>query len=98
MCNTAERLKNLREKTHFSQHDIARLLHVTPALISAYERGERTPSPVKLIALADIYHSTTDYILCRSNQDNSFLFLTLEGLSSKQIILLRELVDSIREI
>lgn len=97
MCNTAERLRNLREKSHFSQHDIARKLHVTPALISAYERGERTPSPVKLIGLADIYHTTTDYILCRSNQDSSFLFIPLEGLSSKQIVLIRELIDSIRD-
>ena len=95
--NTAERLKELREKYNFSQHRLANHLNVAPSLISAYERGERMPSPAKLIQLADIYHTTTDYLLCRKNMEDENLYLSLEGLSPLQIKLLREFIDTIRQ-
>ena len=94
--NTAERLKALREQYQLSQHDVAKILKVSPALISSYERNERTPSPAKLISLADLYHTTTDYLLCR-NRITEELSLSVEGLSQKQIKLLRELIDTMRE-
>lgn len=92
---TAERLKNLREQYQLSQHDVAKILKVSPALISSYERSERTPSLAKLISLADLYHTTTDYLLCRSNT-NDELSLSVDGLSQKQIKLLRELIDTMK--
>lgn len=94
--STAERLKLLREQYQLSQHDVARILNVSPALISSYERNERTPSPGKLISLADLYHTTIDYLLCRNNI-NENLLISVEGLSQKQIKLLRELVDTMRK-
>lgn len=63
--NMADRLIELREKNHLSQSAVANRLGVTPALISAYEKTERNPSLERLIALADIYHTSTDYILGR---------------------------------
>ena len=66
MMNTGERLKQLRETYQLSQNDVAKSLDVSPALISSYERNERMPSPSKLSSLADIYHTTTDYLLCRT--------------------------------
>lgn len=93
---TAERLKDLRERYQLSQHDVAKILKVSPALISSYERNERTPSPAKLISLADLYHTTTDYLLCR-NRTNEELSLSVEGLSQRQIKLLRELVDTMKK-
>lgn len=50
----------------------------------------------KLISLADLYHTTTDYLLCR-NRITEELSLSVEGLSQKQIKLLRELIDTMRE-
>ncbi len=94
--NTGERLKQLREQYHLSQSDVAKVLHVTTSLISSYEHGERTPSTPKLIQLADLYHTTTDYLLCRNNIYDEAILLSLNGLSSRQIILIRELVDTMR--
>lgn len=94
--NTGERLKQLREQYHLSQSDVAKVLHVTTSLISSYEHGERTPSPPKLIQLADLYHTTTDYLLCRNNIYDEAILLSLNGLSSRQIILIRELVYTMR--
>ena len=96
MMTTAERLKDLRDKYQLSQHDVAKILKVSPALISSYERNERMPSPAKLILLADLYHTTTDYLLCR-NRTIEELSLSVEGLSQKQIKLLRELVDTMKK-
>ncbi|MCQ4832581.1 MULTISPECIES: helix-turn-helix domain-containing protein [Hungatella] len=94
--NSAERLKNLRERYHLSQNDVAKVLKVSPALISSYERGERTPSPQKLSSLADLYHTSTDYLLCRSNSYDDTLFIPVDGLTSRQIKLLRELIDTMK--
>lgn len=95
--NSAERLKNLRERYHLSQNDVAKVLKVSPALISSYERGERTPSPQKLSSLADLYHTTTDYLLCRSNSYDDTLLISVDGLTARQIKLLRELVDTMKK-
>lgn len=93
----ATRLIHLREKNHMSQTEVARRLGVTPALISAYEKLERNPSIDKLIALADIYHVSTDYILCRTYRDDSSSIINVEHLSEKQIQILHDLVDSMNE-
>lgn len=94
--NTGERIRYLRERYQFSQNDVAKILKVSPALISSYERNERTPSPSKLLSLADLYHTTTDYLLCRTNM-NENMFLSVEGLTSKQIKLLRDLIDTMKK-
>lgn len=90
----AKRLIQLREKNNLSQSAVARQIGVTPALISAYEKQERKPSIDKLIALADIYHVSTDYILGRTYKDDSSVTINVEHLSDKQIRILRELVEN----
>ncbi len=93
MDNTmSERLINLRLKNNYSQSFVARQIGVTPALISAYEKQERKPSLEKLIALADIYHVSTDYILGRSYKDDSSHTINVEHLNDHQIKILRELI------
>jgi transcriptional regulator with XRE-family HTH domain len=68
------------------------MLDVTPALISAYEKCERNPSIEKLSSLADIYHTTTDYILGRTCNIEESVLLDVTHLSEHQIKLLRELI------
>ena len=41
---------------------------VDQALISKYESGERIPPTETLIALADFYCVSIDYILCRTDR------------------------------
>ena len=40
------------------------------ALLSKFERGERTPPTETLMILADFYNVTIDYILCRTENPN----------------------------
>ncbi len=93
MENTiAERLLQLREKNHMTQANVAKLLGVTPALISAYEKSERKPSIEKLASLADIYHTSTDYILGRTSKNDQTLWIDTDRLTDRQIEILRELI------
>lgn len=58
-----EKLKTLRVDQNLSQKEVARRLHVSPSIISAYETGERTPSVEALISLSYLYHCSADYLL-----------------------------------
>lgn len=99
MENTlAKRLTLLREKNNLSQSAVARQIGVTPALISAYEKQERKPSIDKLVALADIYHTSTDYILGRTYKDDCSHIINAEHLSNRQIRILRELIETMNQI
>lgn len=93
----AKRLIQLREKNNFSQSFVARQIGVTPALISAYEKQERNPSINKLIALADIYHVSTDYILGRTNTNNISTTINVEHLTESQIKIVRDLVQNMNQ-
>ena len=96
MQSMADRLILLRNKYNLSQTDVAHQIGVTPALISAYEKLERKPSIDKLVALADIIHVSTDYILGRTFKDDSAAVLSVDGLSEKQIRIVRELIYELR--
>lgn len=97
MPSIADRLILLREKNKLSQTDVAKRIGVTSASVSAYEKLERKPSLDKLIALADIFHVSTDYILCRTFKDDSAIVIDLEGLTDKQIKIIRDLVAEFKK-
>lgn len=91
-----EKLKELRIKNGVSQRAVALRLGVSPSIISSYETGERTPSTENLLALSYLYHCSTDYLLGREPITKSAV-IGAEGLSPKQVKLLTELIDSMRE-
>ena len=91
-----ERLKELRQQYHLSQRAVAKKVYVSPASIAAYETGERTPSVESILAFARLYHCSTDFLLGNKQTDVSAVSGT-EGLSDKQIKLLIELIDTMRE-
>lgn len=98
MPNTiSERLISLRLNNNYSQSFVAKQIGVTPALISAYEKQERKPSLEKLIALADIYHVSTDYILGRSYKNDSSCTINVDHLNDNQIRIIRELVSNMNQ-
>lgn len=94
----AERLTNLREHNHLSQSDVARRLKVSPALISAYESSERKPSLERLVALADIYHVSTDYILGRTLKDDASILIDVSNLTETQIKIIQDLILNMNQM
>lgn len=90
-----ERLREMREKYMYSQRDVAKMLEVSPSLISGYETGERTPSVEVLFHLSYLYKCSVDYLLGK-NTSNSDLAVSLEGLSQNQIRIVLGLVEEFR--
>lgn len=61
------RLKDLRDDRDLLQKDIAAILNISQTVYSRYERGFQTIPVEHLLVLADFYHTSTDYILGRTN-------------------------------
>lgn len=59
------RLRDLREDSDLTQRQVAELLGIDQRVYSTYETGKRDLPLQHLIALADFYHVTTDYLLGR---------------------------------
>ena len=57
------RLKELREKRRLNQEGLALKLSVSQSTISAYEIGERTPDLETLIAIANFFNVSLDYLV-----------------------------------
>ena len=62
------RIRDLREDNDLYQKDLAEYLRCSQVCYSHYETGKRDiPSDV-LIRLADFYHTSTDYLLERTDE------------------------------
>ena len=61
------RIKDLREDKDMTQQQIADLLHVNRRTYSAYENGVNSMTPETLCKLADIYNTSVDYLLNRTD-------------------------------
>ena len=62
-----QRLKDLREDKDLLQKDVAGILGISQTVYSRYERGFQTIPVIHLLKLAELYHTSTDYILGRTN-------------------------------
>ena len=61
------RIRDLREDADLTQREIAEILNCSQRVYSNYERGDLDiPTPI-LIALADYYNVSVDYILERTD-------------------------------
>ena len=61
------RIRDLREDSDLTQSDVAKILLISQQQYSLYEKGYRDIPTSLVIALADYYNTTTDYILGRTN-------------------------------
>ncbi len=62
-----KRVRDLREDHDLTQRQLAARLHITQPQYFRYEQGYRDLPTDILIALADMYKTSTDYILGRIN-------------------------------
>lgn len=58
-----EKLQGLRQKAGMSQDALAEKLNVSRQAVSRWERDETMPETDKVVALADLFDVTTDYLL-----------------------------------
>ena len=62
----AKRLQWLRERKGISRRVLSELCGLGSSQIARYERGEQNPNATSLVALADFFDVSVDYLLCRS--------------------------------
>lgn len=69
VLKTAERIKELREKNDLTQTELAKRMNVTRSSVNAWEMGISIPSTEKIVELALILHTTSDYLLGINNDE-----------------------------
>ena len=62
------RIRDLREDRDLTQKQIAQMLGMSQTGYSKYETGENDIPTTVLIKLADFYHTSTDYLLGRTDK------------------------------
>lgn len=67
MVPFAARLKESRKRKRLTQKEVAEYLQIAPHSYQNYEIGERRPSFECLVAIADYFDVTTDYLLGRTD-------------------------------
>ena len=63
-----QRLEDLRVDQDLRQKDVAEYLHMHLEVYRRYEKGIREIPTWAVIQLAELYHTSTDYILGRTNR------------------------------
>ena len=61
------RIRDLREDHDLTQRQLASMLHMPQPQYNRYEQGLRDLPTTLLIELADLYHTSTDFLLGRTN-------------------------------
>ena len=87
----SENIKRLRENAGLSQAALARKLGVTRASVNAWEMELSAPTAQYLIALAKIFHTTTDDILGLEPQEQ----IVLRDMNEQEKRLVYDLVSYI---
>jgi DNA-binding XRE family transcriptional regulator len=63
-----ERLKQLRQELNLTQEALAEKLQTVRSTINKYEKNTRKPEYETLIKIADLFNTTTDYLLGRTDK------------------------------
>ena len=66
------RLRELREEIKITQSQIAEALHIKQNTYSQYETGQRQIPIELLIAVADFYNVSVDYVLCLTDEEDRY--------------------------
>ena len=90
-----ERLQQQRLLKNLSQKEVSKSIGVSASIISNYESGERTPSVEILVALARLYHCSTDYLLGFEKIEKD-KYLDVSMLNNEQQKLLQHFLSSIK--
>lgn len=63
----SNRISELRQKNKLTQKELADKLNINYSVLSRIETGERSIRDDELLAIADFFNVTTDYLLGRSS-------------------------------
>lgn len=85
MVNFAERLKDIRKASGMTQMQVAAKSGLSQSNINTWERGRSMPLPDGLIALADCFGCSVDYLLGRESEDGAIVIQQSDSLNDNEI-------------
>lgn len=91
------RLRELREQRRLNQEGLAMKLNVSQSTISAYEVGERVPDLETLIAIADFFGVSLDYLAGLSDVKQPIKQSDLSADELEYLYVYRQLNDTNKE-
>ncbi len=89
----SERIKELRENAGFSQSQLAKKLDISRSAVNAWEMGLSTPTTQYVVAMAKLFHITTDYLL---GMESGYT-LRIENYTEQELALVYSLIKYIDE-
>ncbi len=84
----SERIRQLREQAGYSQSMLAKKLDVTRSSVNAWEMGISAPTTQYVVAIAKLFHVSSDYMLGME----SALQLSLDGYTPEETRLIFDLI------
>lgn len=87
----SERIRQLREQAGYSQSMLAKKLDVTRSSVNAWEMGISSPTTQYVVAMAKLFHVSSDYMLGME----SALQLSLDGYTPEETRLIFDLIKYI---
>lgn len=87
MLHIADRLRKMRLQKDMNQKSVALYIPISEDSVSAYERGIRQPSLDTLSKIADLYQTSTDYLLGRTDIEVPYpkTLQEMEGVTSSLV-------------
>ncbi len=100
--NLAEKIYMLRTQANLSQAALAEKLNVSRQTVSKWELDASYPEIDKVVALSDLFHVSTDYLLknAEPNQDETNLdrlVLRFLGYSQDMEVISKDLVEIMKD-
>lgn len=74
MEKIGQRMKELREASHLSQAEIAKICDSSQASVAKAESGKVAPSIKLVLKMADYFDVSMDYLCCRTDQPQGKLY------------------------
>ena len=68
MKTTGQRIKRLRERKGWTQLELAAALNINNSVLSRIESGQRPVDDELLVRIADLFGTTTDYLVGRAER------------------------------
>ena len=88
----ADNIKVLRNTKGWTQSELAKKLGITRSSVNAWEMGISVPSTVYIVALARLFHVSTDFLLGLKNNAS----IDVSDLKETEIKILNELAHYFR--
>lgn len=92
-----KRIKALRTRNEMTQTDLAEKLGVSKSIISAYEKGNRTPAFETIINLSNIFNVPAGIFFSKpESSEENIQTVDVTGLTLKQIAVVEAVIRSLR--